>query len=175
MDNSKIERSEIKRFRNMIKWFKSLFKKLEIEKEVCKDCDYCKGLGFHKGIGGQSTYWCECKRIDGKFPAECYTIDARWETSCHTIVRHIEVDGKSFNYKRELPDPKTVFEPYIKVYLHDGSDIRDKRLYRKTHGYYDTYVEKIVYWECLDSFYDEKEYSDFLQIIRNERLKELGI
>lgn len=35
----------------MIKWFKSLFKKLEIGKEVCKDCDYCKGLGFHKGIG----------------------------------------------------------------------------------------------------------------------------
>jgi hypothetical protein len=159
----------------MIKWFKSLFKKLEIEKEVFKDCDYCKGIGFHTGIGGQSTYWCECKRIDGKFPAECYTIDVRWDTSCHTILRNIGVDGKSFYYKKDLPDPKTVFEPYIKVYLHDGSDIRDKRLYRKTYGYYDTYVEKIVYWECLDSFYDEKEYSDFLQIIRNERLKELGI
>jgi hypothetical protein len=159
----------------MIKWFKSLFKKLEIELEIKKVCNYCKGLGFHTGIGGNSTYWCECKRIDGKFPAECYTIDVRWDTSCHTILRNIGVDGKSFYYKKDLPDPKTVFEPYIKVYLHDGSNIRDKRLYRKTHGYYDTYVEKIVYWECLDSFYDEKEYSDFLQIIRNERLKELGI
>jgi len=56
----------------MIKWFKSLFKKLEIEPEIKKVCNYCKGLGFHTGIGGQSTYWCECKRIDGKFPAECH-------------------------------------------------------------------------------------------------------
>jgi hypothetical protein len=159
----------------MIKWFKGFFRKQKI-KEVCKDCDYCKGLGFHKGIGGQSTYWCECKRIDGKFPAECYTIDVRWETSYHTIVRHIEVDGKSFNYKRELPDPKTVFEPYIKVYLHDYSNIKDRRLYRKILLYDGENVgEKKVYWVDLVSFYDEKEYSDFLQIIRNERLKELGI
>ena len=30
----------------MIKWFKSLFKKLEIEKEVFKDCDYCKVVAW---------------------------------------------------------------------------------------------------------------------------------
>ena len=160
----------------MIKWFKNLFKKRKIGKEVCNDCEYCKGLGYHKGIGGQSTYWCECKRIDGKFPAECYTIDARWETSCHTIVRHIEVDGKSFNYKIELPDPKTVFEPYIKVYLHDGSNIKDRRLYRKILLYDGENIgEKKVYWVDLVSFHDEKKYSDLLQIIRNDRLKELGI
>ena len=160
----------------MIKWLKGLFRKPEIEKEVCKDCEYCKGLGFHKGIGGQSTYWCECKRIDGKFPAECYTIDVRWDTSCHTIVRHIEVDGKSFNYKIELPDPKTVFEPYIKVYLHDGSNIKDRRLYRKILLYDGENIgEKKVYWVDLVSFHDEKKYSDLLSIIRNDRLKELGI
>ena len=160
----------------MIKWFKSLFKKLEIEKEVFKDCDYCKGLGFHTGIGGQSTYWCECKRIDGKFPAECYTIDVRWDTSCYTILRNIGVDGKSFYYKKDLPDPKTVFEPYIKVYLHDGSNIKDRRLYRKILLYDGENVgEKKVYWVDLVSFHDEKKYSDLLQIIRNDRLKELGI
>jgi len=151
----------------MIKWLKKLFKTSEIQKEVCKVCNDCKGLGFHTGIGGNSTYWCECKRIDGKFPAECYTIDVRWETSYHTILMNIK--DKSFSYKRDLPDPNTIFEPYIKVYLHDGKDIKDKRLYCKYNG-----SEK-VYWIDLDSFYDEKKYSDFKQIIRNERLKELGI
>lgn len=153
----------------MIKWFKTLFKKPEIEKEVFKDCDYCKGLGFHKGIGGQSTYWCECKRIDGKFPGECYTIDIRWETSYHTIAIHCDEPLK-------MPDPKDIFEPYIKVYRHDGKRIVERTCYKKFLLFDEKHAgAKKVSWISLDSFYDEKEYSDIVQIIREEKLKKLGI
>lgn len=160
----------------MIKWLKNLFstgyikrRKPEIEKEVCTNC---KGIGYHSGIGSdyqRSTYWCECKRIDGKFPGECYTIDIRWETSYHTIAIHCDEPLK-------MPDPKDIFEPYIKVYGHDGKRITFRTCYKKFLLFDEKHaVGKKVSWISLDSFYDEKEYSDIVQIIREEKLKKLGI
>ena len=154
----------------MFKWIKNLFSKATNLVEL-KECKYCNGTGYTAGLDSDyrsSFYWCDCRKIDGKFPGECAIIDIRMETSYHTII--ITGFNKNYDYDTiDLPEPNTIFEPYIKAYLVDGNRI-DKIYFVKVFV-----GNKEIVWKWKDYFYDNKTYSDIITSIREDKLKELGI
>ena len=159
----------------MINWIKNLFSK-ETKLVELKECKHCKDKGYYTSYNSdyrETDYWCECKKIDGKYPRECATIDHRWDTSYHTILQKIQINvptGFHFDINSiTLPEPNSIFEPYIKIYLHNGIEICDKIWFKKI------IISKKITWLCLDSFSDDKKYSDLVSFLREERLKELGI
>jgi hypothetical protein len=159
----------------MLKWIKNLFSKATKLVEL-KECEHCKGIGYYSGYNSdyrETKYWCDCKKIDGKYPGECATIDIRMETSYHTMVQKIQINvPRSFHFDISsitLPEPNSIFEPYIKIYFHNGIEISDKILFKKIK------ISGKITWFCLDHFSDDMKYSDLVSLLREERLKELGI
>ena len=169
----------------LIKWFKEKLAKKKIE--VLITCKECSGLGYTIGMNSdyrKTNYWCDCKKIGGKYPNDCYMIDHRWEGCCHTIVMAVDpIDHFLTEWAYQLPaivindslpEPNRVFEPYMKIYSHNGKDIVDKTWYKKELSTKHTDYKKVV-WVSLDRFYDDFEYKDIVSIVREQKLKEIGI
>jgi hypothetical protein len=121
-----------------------------------------------------SNYWCDCKKIGGKYPNDCYMIDHRWEGCYHTIVTEWVYQLPAIVINDSLPEPNRVFEPYMKIYSHNGKDIVNKTWYKKELSTKHTDYKKVV-WVSLDRFYDDFEYKDIVSIVREQKLKEIGI
>jgi hypothetical protein len=160
----------------MIKWIKNLFKINEAEvKPVIKDCERCRSIGYYTGLNTdyrETLYWCDCKKINGKYPNNCATIDERWETCSHKMIIDNDYFPTSFNGFKP-PNPDTIFEPYLKVYVYKQSEkiILGRVLFVKKLSYDGLSVR----WVDLGGFYDEVEYSNLVAEIREQKLKELGI
>jgi len=159
----------------MIKWIRNLFKVNEAEVPVIKDCERCRGIGYYKGTNSdyrETLYWCDCKKIKGKYPNNCVTIDERWETSSHKMIIDNDYFPTAFNGFKP-PHPDTIFEPYLKVYVYKQSE---KNILGSV-----LFVKKLshdglsVRWVDLGGFYDEVEYSNLVAEIREQKLKEIGI
>jgi hypothetical protein len=158
----------------MIKWIKNLFKVNEAEVPVIKDCERCRGIGYYKGTNSdyrETNYWCDCKKINGKYPNNCATIDDRWEACSHKMIIDNDYFPTAFNGFKP-PNPDTIPEPYLKVYVFKQSQNiilgRVKWVKKLSH-------DGSVVWKDLGGFYDEVEYSDLVAEIREQKLKELGI
>lgn len=145
----------------MHNFFKNIFKN-KIILNHAKTCEYCLGLGYYVGHNSdyrKSTYWCDCKKINGKYPNECVTIDSRWETSYHAVVKELtknEIDNilhYEFNKVRLfLPQPNDIFEPFLKLYLHNGKDYIRRFGFKKKLDHNGITIK----WDYLDSFDDNK-------------------
>jgi hypothetical protein len=180
---------------------KEIIKEKEIERKVEKAlnnvCKSCNGIGIvdHENAEFRTVkHWCNCKVLEnGRPPGDAWSFDIRWR-ECYKmiIMSNSEFDKPNMTsiseIKTSLPRPELVFEPYIKLYIHEDNKVVKIVTFEKKHGYnrflglgnYKPEVsntKKVFYWDHIDvqSWITDEDNKFFLSELRDIKLKELGI
>lgn len=100
---------------NIIEFFKGLKKKSPPSsptKPKIPQCSVCKGIGMRIHENAEfrdKEVWCECRKVDGKYPGNGWYITGDTPEAYH-VIEHM---GK-------LPNHEDIFEPKLLVYFDDG-------------------------------------------------------